>query len=83
MLATLMNIGNILFTIGTLPQCYKIYRNRKNLKDISLKGYLLFSTATICFTLAGMLANAWATVLTTIAQNIFNVLTVYWLWRYK
>jgi uncharacterized protein with PQ loop repeat len=79
--ALLLDVGNILFFISSLPQLYRTYQRRHTLRDLSIVSWLIQIVASICFLSAGMLSGAWFAV----ALNVFNIayagVTAYWINR--
>jgi len=45
----LLDIGNIIFTIGSLPQIYRSFRYRENLKGLDPWTLIAYSIATVVF----------------------------------
>ena len=79
--ALLLDLGNILFFLASLPQLYRTYQRRYELQDLSIASWLIQICASICFFSAGLLSGAWFAV----ALNIFNMtyagVTAYWIHR--
>jgi uncharacterized protein with PQ loop repeat len=79
--ALLLDLGNILFFISSLPQLYRTYQRRHELQDLSIASWIIQIFASICFFSAGMLSGAWFAV----AVNVFNItyagVTAYWINR--
>lgn len=77
----LLDLGNILFFIGSLPQLYRTYQRRRELRDLSIYSWVIQIFASICFFSAGVLTGAGFTVV----LNAFNIgyagLTAYWIHR--
>lgn len=75
----LLDLGNILFFLGNLPQLYKTYQRRKKLRDLSIYSWVIQIFASICFFSAGVLTGA----LFTVVLNAFNIgyagVTAYWI----
>jgi len=77
----LLDIGNILFFIGSLPQLYRTYQNRRQLKDLSFYSWLIQIFASVCFFTAGILTGAWFTVTLTGFNILYGEITVTWIHR--
>lgn len=77
----LLDLGNILFFIGSLPQLYRTYQRRHALRDLSLYSWVIQIFASLCFFSAGVLTGAGFTVV----LNTFNIAyagcTAYWIHR--
>lgn len=75
----LLDLGNILFFVGSLPQLYRTYQRRSELSDLSIYSWVIQIFASICFFSAGVLTGAGFTVV----LNAFNIgyagLTAYWI----
>lgn len=77
----LLDIGNILFFIGSLPQLYRTYTNRHELRDLSLYGWTTHIFATMCFFVSGILTGAIFTAILTGFNIGYATITVYWIYR--
>jgi len=77
----LLDLGNILFFVGNLPQLYRTYQRRQQLRDLSIYSWVIQIFASICFLTAGLLTGAAFTVV----LNAFNIayagVTAYWIHR--
>lgn len=75
----LLDLGNILFFLGSLPQLYRTYQRRQKLQDLSIASWVIQIFASVCFFSAGALSGAWFTM----AVNGFNVtyagVTAHWI----
>ena len=79
--ALLLDLGNILFFLASLPQLYRTYQRRRELQDLSIASWVIQIFASVCFLSAGWISGAWFTV----ALNAFNMtyagVTAYWIQR--
>jgi len=79
--ALLLDLGNILFFLASLPQLFKTYKRRHELRDLSITSWVIQILASVCFFSAGWISGAWFTV----ALNGFNMayagVTAYWIYR--
>lgn len=77
----LLDVGNVMFFAGGLPQLITTIRNKDNLQGISPVGFLMYSIGCLFFMVVCILNQAWmATIF-----NIFNVpyfgIVAYWSWK--
>jgi uncharacterized protein with PQ loop repeat len=77
----LLDVGNVMFFAGGLPQLITTIKNKDNLKGISPIGFLMYSIGCMFFLLMSIVNQAWmATIF-----NIFNVpyfgIVAYWSWK--
>lgn len=78
-IALFQDVGNILFTIGSLPQMYLAYKNRKHLKDLSLTTYIVYTFALVCFEAINAEIGAWIAFTLCAANIVMNAMTMYWI----
>lgn len=83
MVPYLLDIGNIIFFIATLPQLLQTYENRYELKDLSKIGFSLMAVGTVFFLVVAVITHAYATIALTAFNIIYNLITVYWIVRCK
>jgi len=83
MIGLMLDIGNIIFFISNLPQLITAYKNRTNLQGLSAKMLFGFILSTIFFIVAGVLANAYLTVILGILNIFFFLLQLHWKCKYK
>jgi hypothetical protein len=73
----LLDLGNFLFVLFSFPQLISTYKNRTDLKAISvltLLGYILVSSI---FMLSGFLFGAWITIIVNVFLEINYLLQLY------
>ena len=76
--SSLLDLGNVLFTIGCLPQIYTTFKNRHSLKDINYYSQGIFTISTAIFVIADLYLGAYI-ALTLCSFNIFaNIWNIYW-----
>jgi uncharacterized protein with PQ loop repeat len=81
MIGILLDVGNVMFFAGGLPQLITTIRNKDNLQGISPFGFLMYSIGCMFFMIVCVLNQAWmATIF-----NLFNVpyfaIVAYWSWK--
>ena len=83
MIGLLLDLGNIVFTIGSLPQIYSSFKYRYKLKGLSISSFVLYIIATLCFLPVMVWTNAWIAFICG-CFNIFSFLwNVYWILRLR
>jgi len=79
----LMNVATFLFFIASFPQLRRTYKNRKNLKDLSLANFFISWVACLIMGIVGYLIGAWITVVIEFWHVFYNGATLYWLLKYR
>jgi len=82
-LSVLLDMGNIIFFLSSLPQMWTAYKNRRKLSGLSswmLTGYII---ATVFFLTAGIITNAYFTTVLCAFNIAFFLCQRYWKWKYK
>jgi len=83
MISILLDIGNIIFFISNFPQMMNAYKNRRNLKGLSILFLLGISIATIIFIIISVLTFAPFTFAIGWLEIFFYLCQVYWKMKYK
>ena len=77
----LLDLGNILFFTASLPQLYRTYQRRRELRDLSITSWVIQIFASIAFFVAGLLSGAWFAVVLNAFNMSYAGITVYWIHR--
>jgi uncharacterized protein with PQ loop repeat len=77
----LLDLGNILFFIGNLPQLYRTFQRRHELRDLSIASWMIHIFASVCFFFAGVLSGAWFSVALNGFHVAYSGVTAYWINR--
>lgn len=83
LVAPFLDIGNIIFFVAGLPQMIAAYRNRKNIKGLSLTMLLGFFIASILFILVGIITGGIFVVVLGCLNEIMFASQIYWLRKYR
>lgn len=83
LVAILLDIGNIIFFIGNLPQLITAYKHRKDLGSLSSIMLSFFAIAVSFFSIAGALLGAWIMCGLNAFNCIFFASQLYWKRKYK
>lgn len=83
LVGTLIDIGNIIFFVGNLPQLITAYRNRTNLQGLSSKMLFLFMISTVFFILAGALTDGMMTIILGLVNEIIFSIQLFWKHKYR
>jgi len=70
----LLDIGNIIFTITSLPQVYSSFKHRNKLKGLNPLTYLGYIIATLVF----LVVMAWTEAWISFMCGCFNIFTFSW-----
>jgi uncharacterized protein with PQ loop repeat len=75
----LLDLGNILFFLGNLPQLYRSYQHRHTLRDLSIYTWVIQIFAALCFCSAGIVTGAWFAVILNGFNIAYGGVTAYWI----
>lgn len=79
----MIDVGNLVFFVASIPQMVTAYRNRKDLKGLSSMMLLGFVIASSCFAVGNASFGAYiASVLNNLCSCLF-VVQLYWKWKYR
>jgi len=79
----ILTIASISIGLSIVPQLYRTYKNRKQLKDISPFFSLLFTIGSFLFAIAFILQNVISVALLNILGGIWTSLSLYWCYKYR
>ena len=69
----------LLLIIAAIPQLIKSYRNRKNLKDLSIWFFLLTLTGNVLTVIWSFVNTQWSILALNLVYAIWSINTIYWI----
>lgn len=75
----LLNVGNIIFFIATVPQLKLTLKNRHDLKDLSRLAAFCYMVACIAFLFGNTFAGALIAGVLNAVDAVYYALTIYWI----
>jgi len=81
MIGLLLDLGNIIFTIGSLPQMYSSFKYRHRLKGLNPFTFIGYTIATLFFLPVMIWTNAWIAFGCGSLNIISFIWNIYWIWR--
>lgn len=79
----LLDLGNIVMFLATLPQLITAWKNRRNLSGLSTTMVIGYIIANLIFALVGLISGAYFALVLSSGNCVFFVMQLFWKWKYR